>query len=301
MAVSELKELLKGWMDTLLSRTEPVIEAVATLQQDWVAENADAREEGVFKDEYLQRIQTAKDAHEADEMNPQKLWELAEAYAIYKPVDPIVTKLLARLTKYGDLFFDKQRQGEVYQMYGRSLFLACRFEECLEFMLKAHACFRENGNRKVRRFNNVGLLRVYAAMGNSKECAERLEVALTQCEVGDDAMLLYMHARNGLEKTGRPRDAEILDDIWYVFLDTHDAEKKQWENFNSMGSDVIKNCKGEDEDENRNLAETIAAFGPQVKRDLLRNPFFRVMGYTFVGVLILYLFLQMADTVKKKR
>lgn len=292
---------MKAWLRKVLDIPEPIVvsKEVETLQADWVAENSDAREEGVFRDEYEARIQAAKEAHEADPLNPKLLLALAEAYAIMEPKDPRVVKHLDRLTKYGDLFFDKQRQGDVYQLYGRSLFLAARFEECLEVMLKAKDCYYENGNRKVRRFNNVGLLRVYAALGRSKECAERLEVALTQCEVTDDSMLLYMHAKNALEKTGTPRDAEILDDIWYVFLDTHDEEKKQWENFNSMSGNVIKQCKPEDDDDQRNLAETIATFWPQIKRELMNNKFFVGMFYLLFAVMALWLFLMLTSVVKK--
>jgi len=275
---------------------------VQTLQADWIAENSDAREEGVYLEEYLQRIETAKTAHKDDPLDPKKLLALAEAYAIKDPKDKLVLKHLERLTKYGDLFFDKHRQGDVYQLFGRSLFIACRFEESLEAMLKGKACYAENGNRTVRRVNNVGLLRIYAAMGRHKDCAERLEVALTQCEVTDDSMLLYMHARNALEKTGTARDAEILDDIWYVFLDTHAPEKQQWENFNSMGSNVLSQCKTDEDDDNvRNLAENIATFWPMIKRDLEKNPFIRISGIIFIIALAVYTLLIVASLGKKSR
>jgi len=170
--------------------------------------------------------------------------------------------------------------------------LAGRFEESLPVMLKAQQCYKENGNRKVRRINNVGLLRIYATLGDHKSCAERLEVALTQCEETDDSMLLYMHAKNALEKTGSARDAEILDDIWYVFIDTHDAEKKQWENYQNMGDNVLKQCNPDAEDDPKNMAEMIATFWPMIKRDLKENPIFRVLMYMLFASMALFVMLQ---------
>lgn len=287
-------ERFKLWF----SREEPTPEEIEQLQTDWIAENSDAREEGVFRDEYMRRIAMIKAAHEEDPFNPGKLLELAEAHAVIDPRSKECLKLIERLTSGGDMFFDKLRQGDTYQLLGRSLFLANRYEESLEAMLKAHACYRENGNRKLRRFNNVGLLRVYASLGNCKGSAERLEVALTQCEETDDSMLMYMHAKNALEKMGSKRDAEILDDIWYVFLDTHDQEKKQWENYQNMGDNVLRQCKPNDDDDQKNFAETIATFWPMLKRDLLNSYLFRGCIYAFMGSMVMYVLL--LATVKMK-
>jgi len=270
---------------------------VQVLQADWVAENSDAREEGVYLDEYMRRIEAAKAAQKEDEHNPVKLLELAEVYAVVDPKDPRVLKILLRLTKFGDLFFDKMRQGDTYQLLGRSLFLAGRFEECLEVMLKAHACYRENGNRKVRRFNNVGLLRTYAALGDCKKAAERLQVALTQCEETDDSMLLYMHAKNALEKTGTARDAEILDDEWYCFLEDNPTEKKQWENYQSMGEGVLRQCNPEDERDEKNWAETLSTIWPLIKRDLQQSKFFNFLLKMLMGSLASCLFLLISQAL----
>jgi len=275
-----------------------VSEEILVLQKDWIAENSDAREEGVLRDEYLRRMKIAEDAHKEDEFNPAKLFELAESYAVMDPRDSRALKLLQRLTASGDMFYDKLRQGDCYQMLSRSLFLACRFEECLEALMKAHACYKENGNRKVRRSNNVGLLRVHAAMGDSRKAAERLEVALTQCEVKDDSMLLYMHAKSALEKTGVARDAEILDDIWYVFLDTHEEEKQQWENYKNMGDNVIRQCNPDDEQDDKTLAEKLSIFWPMLRRELMDNPIFVFCIYSGSACLALYIFLQVMTVLK---
>jgi len=294
--------IIMGHVRRLLGSSPEVEVAreIQTLQADWIAENSDAREEGVFREEYERRILTALQAHKSDSLDPKKLLELAEAHGVLDPKDKKVLKYVERLCKFGDMFFDKQRQGDVYQLYGRSLFLAARFEECLEFMLKARECYKENGNRKIRRVNNTGLLRVYAAMGRHKECAERLEVALTQSEVGDDSMLLYMHAKNALEKIGTPRDAEILDDIWYVFLDTHPAEKQQWENFQAMGINVLKGVKNDDDDDDkRNLAENIATFWPLIKRDLQKSTFIRVAGIVFIVAMMMYVMVGVMKLFRK--
>lgn len=282
---------LPDWVQDLLERPPEISAELLQLQTDWIAENSDAREEGIWRDEYLRRIQTAKERREADKFNPTRLLELAEAYAILEPRDKRILPLCERLTNDGDLFYDKQRQGDTYQLYGRSLFLACRYEEASSVMLKAHACYRENGNRKLRRINNTGLLRVYAALGDSRKCAERLEVALTQCEEKDDSMLLYMHAKNALEKTGTPRDAEILDDIWYVFLDTHPDEKRQWDNFQNMGDNVLRQCKTDDDDDAKTFGEAFSSMWPSLKRDLKQSTFFRVVVTIFLISLCLYVFL----------
>lgn len=280
------------WIQSFYKSPAPkVSREVKQLQVDWVAENSDAREEGLYREQYEERIATVKEAHDKDPLNPTKLLELAEIYGVMDPNDPHVLEYTERLCKYGELFFDKQRQGDVFQLYGRSLFLAARFQECLEVMLKAHACYRDNGNRKLRRINNIGLLRAYASLGNCKEASERLEVALTQCEEKDDSMLIYMHAKNALEKTGTARDAEILDDIWYVFLDTHPQEKAQWDGYKTMGDNVLRQTLDrDDEDDAKNFAEMLALFGPIMKRDLAQNPLFKVFGQAFIGILFIYIF-----------
>jgi len=282
-----LKEKIAEWKG---ERIEDVREEVRMLQTDWIAENSDAREEGIFRGEYEDRIKAAQEAQLADELNPAKVLELAEAYAILEPKDPRVLQLCGKLCSYGELFSDKSRQGDLYKLYGRSLFLANRYEETLEVMLKCHKCFQENGNRRVRRGCNVALLRCYAALGRSKECAERLEVALTQCEETDDSVLLYMHAKNALEKTGVPRDAEILDDIWYVFLDMNPKEKTQWENYQSMGDNVVRQCTNDD-DNNKNVTEMISMVWPMMKRDLMQSTVFKIICMIFLAVLCMYVML----------
>merc|ERR1711924_199415 len=107
-------------------------------------------------------------------------------------------------------------------------------------------------------------------------------------------MLLCMHAKNALEKTGTPRDAEILDDIWYVFLDTHEVEKKQWESYQSMGDNVLRQCRHDNDDDQKNWAETISMLWPMLKRDLSRSQFFRVICMLMMGTMALYVFLVVA-------
>lgn len=277
-------------------------EELEQLKADWLADNSDAREEGIFLDEYNRRTRAVEERQKADPLDPKKLLELAEAYAIVDPKDKRVLSIGEQLVRFGDLFFDKQRQGDTYQLYGRSLFLANRFQESLEYLLKAHACFREKGNRKVRRHNNVGLLRAYSALGQSKPAAERLEVALTQCEEKDDSIMLYMHAKNALEKTGVPRDAEVLDDIWYVYLDMHDEVKRTWESYQGVGKNLVGQLAGpgDGSESEKTLGQALRDAWPSLKRDLSKSTAFRALLVIFSALLLVTLMLVMASKVAGK-
>merc|ERR1712224_404713 len=111
-------------------------------------------------------------------------------------------------------------------------------------------------------------------------------------------MLMYMHAKNALERTGTPRDAEILDDIWYVFLDMHDTEKRQWENYQNVGDNVLRQCKPDDEGDQKNVAEMLSTMWPMLKRDLARSLFFRVICMVFMGSLTMYVLLVLMMKMK---
>jgi len=84
-------------------------------------------------------------------------------------------------------------------------------------------------------------------MGRGKEASERLEVALTLCENSDDCIMLYISAKQALEFTGRARDKEILDDIWYVYLDMHPEEKTKFEQYNGTGESLCRQFAGGEE------------------------------------------------------
>mmetsp|Transcript_28189 Transcript_28189/g.42021 ORF Transcript_28189/g.42021 Transcript_28189/m.42021 type:complete len:130 (-) Transcript_28189:339-728(-) len=52
--------------------------------------------------------------------------------------------------------------------------------------------------------------------------------------------MLYISAKQALEHTGNDRDKEILDDIWYVYLDTHPEEKGKFESYNETGMGLCR-------------------------------------------------------------
>merc|ERR1712113_1021359 len=91
--------------------------------------------------------------------------------------------------------------------------------------------------------------------------------------MGDDCVQLYISAKQALEHTGCDRDREILDDIWYVFLDTHPEEKKKFEEYEAMGAGLCRQFVGNEE----RTEEPAATWGevwqrvkdPEVWRDIL--------------------------------
>merc|ERR1740123_1808528 len=177
-----------------------------------------------------------------------KQLDLAAAYGVLDPCDKRCLNVTERLMGTGGInVLDTQRKGEAYMLHGRSLFLAGKFEDSLAALQKGYICFREMGNFKLRRQINRALLRVLCALGRGREASERLEVALTMCEDKDDCVQLYITAKQALEHTGCDRDAEILDDIWYVFLDTHPEEKKKFEEYEAMGQGLCRQFEGKEE------------------------------------------------------
>lgn len=218
------------------------------LREDWLAENSDAREEGVTKWQLNNQISHAKLKAEKDPKDFDKLLDLADAYGILDPADKRCLNVCDRLVKAGGVnTLDTQRQGEAYQLYGRCLFLADRLEDSLEALKKANVCFREKGNFTLRRSNNRALLRVLCSLGRGREASERLEVALTLCENSDDCVMLYISAKQALEHTSCDRDKEVLDDIWFVFLDTHPDEKAKFEQYSHTGTSLIRQVGGGEE------------------------------------------------------
>lgn len=215
-------------------------QAVKQLKEDFKGDNADAREADLFRGDYENRIVEARKRLAFAPRDEELLLKLAEAHGVLDPQDARCLDILEELIALGaGRLPDLQRQGDFWHLYGRSLFLADRFEESLLAFLRAKDCYRERGNKALRRRTNTGLLRVYAALGKSKLAAERLEVALTLCEDHDEMILLYMHAKHALEQTGVERDASVLDDIWYVELDTNDELRRKFESYNSMVKDLV--------------------------------------------------------------
>lgn len=243
------------------------------MKEDWLAENSDAREEGVTRWQLENQIGHAKRLAQEDPEDMDRQYDLAHAYGVLDPCDKRCLNVCERMMANGVRELDVQRQGEAYQLHGRSLFLAGRHEEALAALQRAKICFTEKGNFKLRRQNNAGLLRVYSALGKGKEASERLEVALTLCEAQDDCITLYISAKQALEHTGKDRDREVLDDIWYVFLDTHEEEKKKWEEYEAMGTGLCRQFAGGEERQE----EAAVTWGeiwqrlkdPEVWRDIL--------------------------------
>lgn len=214
-------------------RSDPLDQkALQTLKDDFKSDNADRRDEDLTKQQADSAIARAQKASRADPEDPEKLLTLAEAYGVLDPYDPRCFNVIDKLCRFvGAESLYAQRQGDAYLLYGRQLFLKDQLEESREYFEKARKLYYSDGTKRKRRDVNVGLLRVYAALGKSKEAAQRLEVALTLCEEKDDSVLMYMHAKNALEKNGVARDTEVLDDIWYVHLDTHPEDKARWSEF----------------------------------------------------------------------
>lgn len=213
-----------------------------------MAENSDAREEGVTRWQLENQCGHAKRRTQEAPEDMDKQLDLAVAYGVLDPCDKRCYNVTERLMGTGGInSMDTQRQGEAYMLHGRSLFFAGRFEDSLTALKRGQICFKEKGNFKLRRQVNRGLLRVYCALGKGREASERLEVALTLCEDKDDCVQLYISAKQALEHTGIDRDAEILDDIWYVFLATHPEEKKKFEEYEAMGTGLCRQFAGNEE------------------------------------------------------
>mmetsp|Transcript_131324 Transcript_131324/g.379907 ORF Transcript_131324/g.379907 Transcript_131324/m.379907 type:complete len:298 (+) Transcript_131324:73-966(+) len=288
-------------------------DAVKRLREDWLAENSDAREEGTTRWQLNSQIQTAKDRSNADPEGYDKLLDLAMAYGVLDPCDKRCLNVCERLAATGISTLDTQRQGEAYQLFGRSLFLAGRFEESLSALQRAQICFKEKGNFKLRRQNNRGLLRVFCALGRGREASERLEVALTLVEEVDDAVMLYVSAKQALEFTGKDRDKEILDDIWYVYLDTHAEAKAKFESYTAAGEGVLRQCGPAGEERHEDAPASWAEVwerckDPDVWREVLplafedmkSNPFLRSMLGLAAALLAVYFALMVSVAIKGK-
>mmetsp|Transcript_134404 Transcript_134404/g.287522 ORF Transcript_134404/g.287522 Transcript_134404/m.287522 type:complete len:287 (+) Transcript_134404:68-928(+) len=233
-----------------LGRSAPLgKEAIDQLKDDWKADNSDLRHEDITKGQLESAIAKAQIASRADRDDQGKLLDLAEAYSILDIKDERGHNTLDRLVKVqGVETLEMQRQGDAHFLYGRALFMQDKFQESAENLEKARIYYQADGTKRKRWLTNVGLLRAYSAQGMSKEAAQRLEVGLSLCEPGDDCVQLYMHAKTALEKGDQPRDAEVLDDIWFVHLDTHPEEKKKWEEYQMMASSTTRQLAGQNKD-----------------------------------------------------
>lgn len=268
--------------------------AITQLKADWKAENSDAREEGVQKWQLMEKVMEAKKRLNKDEENAEKLVVLAEAYGVIDPEDKRTMNVCERLMRVGMSELPLQRQGEGYQLIARCLFFADRFEETLQNLLRARACFHQQGNLKDRRINNTALLRAYAVLGRAKEAAERLEVALTLCREEDEAVMLYMHAKNALEHTGVARDAEVFDDIWFVYTDERPNVRHKFESYSQMCNNVAKQTMTNEEEDETFMARLKEAFH-QTLADGSKEPVVRMMFVMlFLAVVSLCFLLSMS-------
>eukprot|EP00746_Dinoflagellata_sp_MGD_P018706 gnl/MRDRNA2_/MRDRNA2_143377_c0_seq1.p1 gnl/MRDRNA2_/MRDRNA2_143377_c0~~gnl/MRDRNA2_/MRDRNA2_143377_c0_seq1.p1 ORF type:complete len:282 (-),score=65.22 gnl/MRDRNA2_/MRDRNA2_143377_c0_seq1:74-919(-) len=231
--------------------------AILQLKDDFKGENADARDEDLRKKDFEQRIKDAQKQCREHPSDGEKMLRLAEAYGVLDPTDKQCLDTCDKLLILGVKSLDLQRQGDFWQLRGRSLFMHDKYDESLLSFLRAKDCYREKGNKALRKLNNTALLRVYASLGRSKMAAERLEIALTLCEKNDETCLLYMHAKNALEQTGTERDVEVLDDIWYVQLDMNPELRKTHDQLHEMTKNLSRQCSSEGKPKSLSFTEII--------------------------------------------
>lgn len=249
---------------------------IETLQQDTKDDNSRARDEDVTRRQLESAIAQAQIASRADRLDPEKLLVLVEAHGILDPRDKQCFNCAERLVKHvGVGSLPLLRQGDAHLLYGRGLFLRDDFEESVEEYDKARICYQSEGTRRKRKDANIGLLRAFCVLGKSKEASRRLEVGLTLCEEGkDDAVDIFMHAKNCLEKTSIDRDAEVLDDIWYVHLETHPEDKKKFEEYSNMATSTMRQLVTDDDDEHhmtfkKAVHDVIFEMNPMMKKFML--------------------------------
>jgi hypothetical protein len=263
--------------------------AVVTLKEDFKGENADARpDEDMRRTDYMLRTEKAKARSAKEPRDVELKLQLAESYAILDPDCKEALSACQECLEKGVKSLELQRQGDFWYLYGRSLFLADRPDEALLAFLDAKRIYATKGNKAVRKLTNCGLLRVYAALGKSKLAAERLEVALTMCDDLDSTCLLYMHAKHALEQTGNERDAEVLDDIWYVELDTNRELRNKFEQYEGMCKGVLKQSTGTgSDDDDKPLTWDDAK--KNLRRALVesyRDPVMRGLVFAMFGLLV---------------
>jgi len=287
-------------------------EALKKLRDDWLAENSDAREECVTRWQLNNQIQNAKAKSMKNPEDADLLLDLAAAYGILDPCDKRCLNVCERIMANGVNTLDTQRQGEAHQLYGRSLFLAGQHDGALQALKRAAICFKEKGNFKLRRQTNAGLLRVYSALGRAREASERLEVALTLVEQDDESIMLYISAKQALEHTGNARDAEIFDDIWYVYLDTHPEIKAKFEQYKYSGEALCRQFAGGEERSEEPPVDWNGVWqrlkDPDLWREILpaaiedvkNNPILRFLFTLCLALCMFYVMLSVMVMVKEK-
>lgn len=264
-------------------------EAVKVLKEDFRGENADARpDEELRRTDYEIRIREAKKRASQKPRDVEARLQCAEAHGILDPEDKECLAACEECLRLGGIKkLDLQRQGDFWALYGRSLFLADRFDEALLSFISAKDYYAKMGNKLLRKRTNCGLLRTYAALGKSKLAAERLEVALTMCEELDEICLLYMHAKHSLEQTGNARDVEVLDDIWYCELDINKPLRDKFEEFESMSKNVLRSTAREDDDENKAVKwDDVSKGFRRALTESYRDQKIRVLVMVMVGSLL---------------
>ncbi|CAE7813986.1 unnamed protein product [Symbiodinium necroappetens] len=208
---------------------EPDSPFIKALKDDWqlarqwlrLAENSESREEDVTKQQLEARIATAEKAA-SKVTEPNKLLDLAEAYGVLNPRDKRCLETCELVMKFSLPFLSRQRQGDAHQLHARSLFLHQDFEGSLRALLRAQECYKDQGNKRLRRSNNLGLLRAHAALGQGTEASERLKVALTMCSTKEEALNVYLSGRAALEDGGFGDKFEML---WEDHLDDNPETK----------------------------------------------------------------------------
>ncbi|CAE7266308.1 unnamed protein product [Symbiodinium sp. CCMP2456] len=245
---------------------EPDSPFIKALKDDWLAENSESREEDVTKQQLEARIATAEKAA-SKVTEPNKLLDLAEAYGVLNPRDKRCLETCELVMKFSLPFLSRQRQGDAHQLHARSLFLHQDFEGSLRALLRAQECYKDQGNKRLRRSNNLGLLRAHAALGQGTEASERLKVALTMCSTKEEALNVYLSGRAALEDGGFGDKFEML---WEDHLDDNPETKahldQQMAAMKQLTKQVPQNQEDAGSEEDFKMPETLKDFVQLAKR-----------------------------------
>mmetsp|Transcript_4048 Transcript_4048/g.9443 ORF Transcript_4048/g.9443 Transcript_4048/m.9443 type:complete len:300 (+) Transcript_4048:49-948(+) len=260
-----MSDLIAWLKDLWEDPPEPDTPFIKGLKDDWLAENSESREEEVTRQQLEARIASAEKAASCV-TEPHKMFDLAEAYGVLNPRDKRVLETCELVMQFSLPFLSRQRQGDAHQLHARSLFLNQDFEGARRALLRAQECYRDQGNKRLRRLNNVGLLRANAALGRGPEACERFKVALTMCETKDDALNVMLTGKAALEDSGLTDNFETL---WEDHLEDNPQTKalldQQMEAMKDLTKKMPHNGEEGPEDDFK-LPETLKDFVQLGKR-----------------------------------
>eukprot|EP00929_Paragymnodinium_shiwhaense_P084378 TRINITY_DN45105_c0_g1_i2.p2 TRINITY_DN45105_c0_g1~~TRINITY_DN45105_c0_g1_i2.p2 ORF type:complete len:179 (+),score=34.34 TRINITY_DN45105_c0_g1_i2:117-653(+) len=113
----------------------------------------------------------------------------------------------------------------------------------------------------------------------------------------EEKMLLYKHARNALEQTGSARDAEVLDDIWFVELDANVELRTKFERYNAAVKELAAGKLVAGQDDQRppvTWAEFKTRF-PETFAECMKEPLIRVVVHAGLIALAMLLAIQVVN------